>query len=93
MTISGVYDIREALELTHPSGFFFDPTSRLSLPNLETNDPVDLFVGPEGGFSPSERTTMTKYGLRDARVGETILRTETAALVACTAALSRMHRI
>ena len=93
MTISGVYDIRDALELTHPSGFFLDPTSHQSLPNLETNDPVDLFVGPEGGFSTSERTTMTKFGLRDARVGETILRTETAALVACTVALSRMCRI
>ena len=93
MKISGAYSIREALDLTHPSAFFLDPTSDLSLPNLEMNDPVDLFVGPEGGFSPSERTTMSDYGLMNARVGETILRTETAAIVACTAALSRMRRI
>jgi 16S rRNA (uracil1498-N3)-methyltransferase len=46
------------------------------------NDPdfVVLAVGPEGGFSPGELTQFLKTGFRPLLMGNTILRTETAAL-------------
>jgi len=46
------------------------------------NDPdfVVLAVGPEGGFSPGELTQFLKTGFRPILMGNTILRTETAAL-------------
>jgi 16S rRNA (uracil1498-N3)-methyltransferase len=46
------------------------------------NDPdfVALAVGPEGGFSPGELTQFIKTGFRPLLMGNTILRTETAAL-------------
>jgi len=46
------------------------------------NDPdfVVLAVGPEGGFSPGELTQFLKTGFRPLLVGNTILRTETAAI-------------
>ena len=43
---------------------------------------VTLFVGPEGGFSPAERGMLTAAGAVSVSLGPTILRTETAALVA-----------
>jgi len=46
------------------------------------NDPdfVVLAVGPEGGFSPTELARFLKTGFKPLLMGNTILRTETAAL-------------
>jgi 16S rRNA (uracil1498-N3)-methyltransferase len=46
------------------------------------NDPdfIVLAVGPEGGFSPREITQFLKTGFKPLLMGNTILRTETAAL-------------
>ncbi len=44
--------------------------------------PVDIFIGPEGGFSESEIEQAEKYGVTPASLGMRILRTETAAIVA-----------
>jgi len=43
-------------------------------------DFVVLAVGPEGGFSPGELTQFLRTGFRPLLMGNTILRTETAAL-------------
>jgi 16S rRNA (uracil1498-N3)-methyltransferase len=43
-------------------------------------DFVVLAVGPEGGFSPGELTQFLKTGFRPLLMGNTILRTETAAI-------------
>ncbi len=43
---------------------------------------VTLLVGPEGGFSARERTSMLARGCYGLRLGPRVLRTETAALVA-----------
>jgi 16S rRNA (uracil1498-N3)-methyltransferase len=48
---------------------------------------VTLFVGPEGGFSPREAALIKEAGARTITLGKTILRTETAAVVACALAL------
>jgi 16S rRNA (uracil1498-N3)-methyltransferase len=47
-------------------------------------DQVVLIVGPEGGLSPAEVQTLTRRGGSAVTLGDRILRTETAGLVAAT---------
>lgn len=42
---------------------------------------VYILVGPEGGFSPDERTMASHYGFVPLRIGPRVLRAETAAIV------------
>jgi 16S rRNA (uracil1498-N3)-methyltransferase len=51
---------------------------------------VALFVGPEGGFSVDEARELEAAGARTVTLGETILRTETAAVVACALTLYQL---
>jgi 16S rRNA (uracil1498-N3)-methyltransferase len=43
---------------------------------------VSIWVGPEGGFSEGELTTLISHGARLASLGDLVLRTELAAVVA-----------
>jgi 16S rRNA (uracil1498-N3)-methyltransferase len=56
---------------------------------------VNLFIGPEGGFTPSEIARAEGYGITPVNLGPRILRAETAALALTTltfAALGDMGR-
>ncbi|MCA9559713.1 MAG: 16S rRNA (uracil(1498)-N(3))-methyltransferase [Myxococcales bacterium] len=55
--------------------------------------PVALFVGPEGGFSPDELATLTAAGVPPVGLACPVLRTETAAVVACALVLHRMSML
>jgi 16S rRNA (uracil1498-N3)-methyltransferase len=59
-----------------------EPLEKGTFHDYLKNDPdfVALAVGPEGGFSPKELTQFLKTGFRPLLMGNTILRTETAAL-------------
>ncbi|MDR0313839.1 MAG: 16S rRNA (uracil(1498)-N(3))-methyltransferase [Treponema sp.] len=46
---------------------------------------VVLAVGPEGGFSPGEASLFVKAGFRPIKMGNTVLKTETAALYGAAA--------
>jgi 16S rRNA (uracil1498-N3)-methyltransferase len=48
---------------------------------------INLFIGPEGGFTPEEIELAGRYGLRPVTMGPRILRAETAGLVAGAAIL------
>ncbi|MBE0415821.1 MAG: 16S rRNA (uracil(1498)-N(3))-methyltransferase [Dehalococcoidia bacterium] len=48
---------------------------------------VNLFIGPEGGFTPSEVEFAQKCGIVPITLGSRVLRAETAGLVAATAIL------
>ena len=48
---------------------------------------INLFIGPEGGFSNGEVALARRYGLLPLTLGPRILRTETAGLVATAALL------
>jgi 16S rRNA (uracil1498-N3)-methyltransferase len=51
-----------------------------------TNHPsIAIIIGPEGDFTPTETTLASAYGFAPSSLGESILRTETAALYACMA--------
>ncbi len=68
----------------------FQPDGPGRLSQLELSQPVTLFVGPEGGFSPEELSQMSASGVVSVRLGELVLRTETAATVAAALVLDRM---
>lgn len=51
--------------------------------NYKTGKDVCLLIGPEGGFSPQEAEAAVRAGFTPITLGESRLRTETAALVAC----------
>ena len=44
--------------------------------------PVDLIVGPDAGFAPDEIERAAHAGIMIARMGDAMLRTETAAIAA-----------
>jgi 16S rRNA (uracil1498-N3)-methyltransferase len=64
------------------------PLAQASLHSYLDNNPrtVALAVGPEGGFSAAEASRFLEAGFKPLTIGDTILRTETAALY-CAAAI------
>ena len=54
----------------------------LGLDGLATGRRIRLAVGPEGGIEPAERDLLIRAGFRPASLGATVLRFETAAIVA-----------
>jgi 16S rRNA (uracil1498-N3)-methyltransferase len=48
---------------------------------------VNLFIGPEGGFSPSELEVASRCGIVPVSLGKRVLRAETAGLTVATAIL------
>ena len=55
----------------------------------ELDPPPGVFIGPEGGFSPGEVAAAERAGLALAGLGPRILRSETVAVAAAAAILSR----
>lgn len=51
----------------------------------ENVNQIGLLIGPEGGFSKDEIALLKSYGFYSAYLGDTILRTETAAIYAVAA--------
>lgn len=66
--------------------FFWEGEARQSLMQIREEtarlDSLLLAIGAEGGFSPQEASEAMRHGFRPVRMGERILRTETAALAA-----------
>ena len=55
------------------------------LTNLDSKDnQATLIIGPEGDFSEQELTMMNDFGIKAVNIGNYRLRTETAAIAACT---------
>ena len=70
-------------------GIIFDPEAELSLKNIDClgnpQVPVYLLIGPEGGFNSDEIKLAEQYKLQAVKLGNRILRTETAAIAAISA--------
>jgi 16S rRNA (uracil1498-N3)-methyltransferase len=62
-----------------------DPNSNHSITKVTANNYINLFVGPEGGFSKDELTWAKQRNCLSVSLGSRILRTETASVVAITA--------
>jgi len=63
--------------------------SKVLRPNIFQNSPsiVNIFIGPEGGFTTDEEELAQTSGMNKIRLGPRVLRAETAGLVAATAIL------
>ncbi len=64
-----------------------EENTRLGESLATTADEVALAIGPEGGWVDAEREWFDEAGWETASLGNTILRAETAAIVACALAL------
>jgi 16S rRNA (uracil1498-N3)-methyltransferase len=53
---------------------------------------IVVVVGPEGGIAPDELATLESAGAVTVRLGDEVLRTSTAGVVAVAALLSRTDR-
>jgi 16S rRNA (uracil1498-N3)-methyltransferase len=66
--------------------------SESPLPVAFSSREVWLVVGPEGGLSSADRTTLAQANFVPSALGRSILRTETAAVVGVALALERLGR-
>jgi 16S rRNA (uracil1498-N3)-methyltransferase len=89
--VSGIIDYWETLKSKEKNlaGILLhqDPLEQGSFHSYLSRDidTVALLIGPEGGFSPEETDRFIKAGFKALVMGNTILRTETAALYAAAA--------
>ena len=71
-------------------GLVLDPRASLSLDQLPKAEDYTLVVGPEGGISEEELSTLENAGFQKVRLGNSVLRASTAG-PAAIAALSALH--
>ena len=93
--LSDPMSLEDALHVPGASVVVLDPaeaqTLRSRLP--EDASAIRLLVGPEGGFESSELERAVELGASSARLGDQILRTETAAVVGAALVLHRYGRL
>jgi 16S rRNA (uracil1498-N3)-methyltransferase len=91
LTLEGLFDHWEALRNRRPQAlgllFHQSPLEQTSLHQYlgKGPDTVVLTIGPEGGFSPGEVSRFLAGGFKPLTIGDTVLRTETAALYGAAA--------
>jgi 16S rRNA (uracil1498-N3)-methyltransferase len=75
--------------------FLADPDGRPTIqwPVIPPECSVILAVGPEGGFTPSEKLIADQMGWATIRLSSTMLRTETAGLAGCAALFARTKNL
>lgn len=66
-----------------------EPTSALTAMSFDTQRPLVILVGPEGGFSPAEIEAARGTGVSTATLGRLTLRSETAAVAAVAMLVGR----
>lgn len=72
----------ERLSTTPLRDILLDQTRDPSVNSATTQNPVNLIIGPEGGFTEDEIVLAEKRGIKPVSLGPRILRSETAAIFA-----------
>ena len=65
---------------------FFDFSGSL-IKNIKLKDKINIFIGPEGGWTENEVRSAKDNGLEVVKLSDLVLRTETAVITACFGAL------
>ena len=81
--------LADALSNLPATRLLLDPEAARPLPSRIEGDACAIAIGPEGGWSPSDRATLQAAGFVGARLGPRVLRTETAGLAAIAALQAR----
>jgi 16S rRNA (uracil1498-N3)-methyltransferase len=91
-TIGAVQSLAKALEALPSEGarLLLDPEGAMTLAGVSVAGAASVLIGPEGGWSESERRLCERAGISACRLGPRVLRTETAPL-AVLAALQALH--
>lgn len=63
-------------------GLVLDPRAEIAISEVEPSDEFSIVIGPEGGFSPTELDRLKDKGFTAVRLGNSVLRTSTAGVVA-----------
>lgn len=83
MQIDSLTPLGAFVESVDPAGALFMSIGAASaLRSAIRSGPMSLLIGPEGGWTEDEEQMMRARGLTPSRLGRTILRIETAAVVA-----------
>jgi 16S rRNA (uracil1498-N3)-methyltransferase len=89
LSLEGLFAYWEELRGRNALGIIFhqSPLEQASLHGYLGREPglAVLAIGPEGGFSPGEVSRFLEAGFRPLTIGDTVLRTETAALYGAAA--------
>jgi len=90
--IGAVVTLARALEALPAAGarLLLDPEGAMSLASVPIAGAATVLIGPEGGWSETERRLCERAGISACRLGPRVLRTETAPLAAL-AALQALH--
>jgi len=92
-------NLQEALESVDPSFFKImlyenaEVKFREALSTLSKPKGIAILVGPEGGWKEEEVDCAKKVGFLPCKVGNRILRTETAAILACALTLFQFNEL
>lgn len=98
-TIARPMELRERLDGYETEGLAVAPAARAESPALASvlsraepakTRTVDVWIGPEGGFSDDELDLLQSRGITLCRMGPRILRAETAAVVAVSTIQTRL---
>lgn len=83
-TLHPVIKLQAALSQLNDNSFFMHPEAKQNFKSIsaETDSEIQLWVGPEGGFSDEEISWVEAHGCKPVQLGPRVLRTETAALAA-----------
>lgn len=90
MDIKPIQTLHEVLAITQQA-LYFEPTAEHTLHDIpqQLQHKQTVFIGPEGGFSPTELDQFKDAGYMGVCLGQRVLRTETMAAVA----LSALHTL
>ncbi len=74
-----IYSSLEKFILEHPNSFYLNPEANEKISEIEDWNLIPI-IGPEGGFRKEEVDLMEKNNLKQFKLGETILKIETACI-------------
>ena len=82
MQVEAIQNLSEVVKQT-VQGIYLEPTATTHLYQMPESmqQSLSVFIGPEGGFSPTEITSFNDQGLLGIQLGQRVLRTETVAPV------------
>jgi 16S rRNA (uracil1498-N3)-methyltransferase len=74
--------LSDAISLTAGADNVLLDADGVALPGEGAREAVNVFIGPEGGYSPKELKALRAHCAQKLRIGHTVLRAETAAIAA-----------